>query len=685
MTTQHFTRREALTVAGMAALAAGASAGLAGCTTPDSSPAAIEGAVPGTYLGTGTGAGGHVSALVSLSDTGSIDAIEILKNAETQGFADNAMQRFAENVISSQSLRVDTVSGATISVSALKAALESALDQAQVLDHYRNAEPRKTSIPTLEDDSADIVVVGGGVAGLMCAIKAAQGGKSVVLLEKMDYLGGSMIRCDSTWLCAGGMKDGLRLGGEAWTPYYDESTPVTNREWIRIGGCMNDLLDMGALFTPYQDDPLAEFWLDQTRMAAPRWRDGNAQIGARLIEALYASGARVHLSTPVVGLITDGQTVTGVEAQQSDGSTFTITAPAVVLATGNYSRNPDIMAKYCPQYTDVLKIYVPGDTGDALEWVEPLGAKLHDMDVAPGCVGSEQTQRNLPYFTVYYSLCVDQTGKRYANEGDGSWLDYTNVEAQAVELFPDDPTHYYIMDSGLWELYPARMEYDALVAAGIVRKFDTLEEIANEMGLVDFPDTVRHYNEMVKNGEDSDFGRGIFFQEFSTEGPYWVATVTPGVYLDYGGICVDRWFNVVNENDEPIPGLYAIGQTTGALMRMEGLDSADNGVSGNATSGWILGQQLAGVFQGGTYTAAASVDGKELQMAVTVDDNRTITATEFPVVAGDEPRLKALAKEVVDTQAMPAEASGDPTQTAFIEALAVCLQKADTYFEFINS
>ena len=154
--------------------------------------------------------------------------------------------------------------------------------------------------------------------------------------------------------------------------------------------------------------------------------------------------------------------------------------------------------------------------------------------------------------------------------------------------------------------------------------------------------------------------------------------------MNYGGEVVNRDFAVTDSGGSPIPGLFAIGQTVGATTLMEGLDTLNGGVGPFTASGWVLGHQLAGKYVGGTYAAAAATNAGDLQVRVTVeDDTRKIMAIDFPVKAdADTEALNLLAAEVMASQAMPASSDPADVVAAFNEALAVCLQKADTYYEF---
>ena len=684
-------RRDFITGGVVAASAAASAAGFVGAGQGAHAAQADELTVsPGIYEGMASGVGGPVGVLVRVEVDGVVSSITIEQNNETAGFASPAMQGVADAIIAGQSLNVDTVAGATFSSAALIGAVRDALGKAGLAERFDAAPAYAFPAPAAPADLvADVVVVGGGVAGLMCAITAARGGLDVVLLEKMDYLGGTMLRCDSTWLCAGGMRGELRYGGQAWVPYYDYSTPISNREYIRIGDAMNDLLDMGVSFVPYEDDPFAPIYLDCSRLATPRWREGNAQVGARMAAQAYKEGVSIFTGCSVTDLIDEDGTVTGVKACWAGGEEFSVKAPSVVLACGNYTARRELADTWLPDYANVRRSYCEGDTGDHVAWLDRLGAAWHDLGEPSSMVPLEASLRNIPFFTCFYSLVVDKAGRRFACEGDGSYGDYGLVERAAVSADPADPTHYFIMDQALWNMYPAHIEFEDLVAQGLVTKHDSLEDIVEAYGLNELVEEVAHYNEMVAAGEDSDFARVVNFQAFSLEGPYWVAKAVPGMIMDYGGVCINADFAVVNEQGDPVPGLYAIGQTVGATTLMEGLDSLNGGVGPFTASGWMLGYQLADVYVGGTYAAAGEVDGGAFELRVTVEDEtRKVLSVELASAGVNDDvcgELEDLAAAVVESQTMPTSSQNQNVCDAFVNAFSVCLQKADTYREFMSA
>lgn len=687
-----FTRRSALKTAALIAGASVVGGAIGGCAPKDQSISSggstvngvvkpIEGARAGTYVGTAFGVGGPLSVEATVDETGFVDRIAVYQNYETKGFADLAIDAAVSNVLLGQTLDIDAFSGATRSLTAFKDALSAALSQAGVAEAFAGAPAYTRALQPIEDLNADVVVVGGGVAGATCALMAARGGLDVVLVERMGFLGGSMLRSDGLWLVAGGMDAPLRAGGVAWKPYYDQTTPVSMRQNIRAGLAVNELLAVGVIPLPYSEDPLGDVWADQSFTAVPGYFEGDAQVGARLTEAVYGAGVRVLLETSVTGILESDGVVSGVSATRSKGESFEINAENVVIATGGYTRDTELVERYLPQCKGVLSIFNDGNMGEAIGWVEGIGGALHDMDEMPGFLTYDESGKNLPFYAGDFSLIVDSSGNRFCSEGDGSYADYVSVGQIAVSQY-EDPTIYYLMDQGLYDMYPGKAELESSLRLGHAKKFGTLSEVVDEYGLVDLEASVDRYNEMAVAGIDSDFGRVANLQPFSKEGPYWVMRGKPGIYGVFGGISVDFNFSVIDEEGNPIPGLYAIGQAIGSAPLMEGAAAADMGLSANLASGWIVGNDLAGVYVGGSYTGSAPYGEDQVVVSLEVDESRKVTHAEVVLASsGETPEtLSPAAQEIVDTQGVPAFAGTDEeAASACAEALIEALCKADLF------
>lgn len=677
------TRRTALKTAALAAGTAaigGMMSACAGAGQSSGSDIAVEGAKPGTYVGKAHGVGGPFSVIVDVSENGRIDSIAVGPNSETRGFADLAMNNAACSILRGETLQIDTFSGATRSVTAFKEAVSDALSQAGVADAYLNAPTYSVSVPAQEDVEADVVVVGGGVAGIMCALNAAKGGLSVVLAERLNFLGGSMLKSDGLWLCAGGYDGPLRLDGVAWKPYYDYTTPLAMRQNIRVGNVLNDLAELGVVFLPYKEMPLEDIWCDQSITASPGYFEGNAQVAARLTEALYANGVKVLLGASVTDVLESDGAVIGVSVSQG-GNSFNVNASSVVLASGGYTRNMEKVQEYLPSCVGFMTIQSDGNYGEALDWADELGVATHHLDAMPDFLGYDASGKKVRFFTNFYSIIVDGDGKRFIREGDGSYSDYVTV-GKLIASEKKDPTYYFIMDQALYDLYPTSKDIDAEVANGVAAKFDTLDEVEQTYGMSSLKETIAHYNDMVSAGEDTDFGRVTFFQEFSTEGPYWVQCVKPGIIGCGGGLVVDANFHALDATGKPVPGLYAIGQVTGFAPLLEMEYSSDMGLACASGAGWVLGNDLAGVYVGGTFVGTAEYEGDQVAITIEVDDNKKITSATCAMLSGaTAPEgLDAACSEIVSAQNVPTFTNiAGPLDEACTAALIEALCKADLY------
>lgn len=690
------TRRTALKTAALAAGVAAVGGVMSACAGTEKGAAAdgeqgaksgvvVEGAKPGTYVGKSQGVGGPLSVTVDVDENGGISSIVVGPNAETRGFADLAMNDAACNIVKGQTLQIDTFSGATRSVTAFKEAVSDALSQAGVEEAYANAPKYHAAVPAQEDMQADVVVVGGGLAGIMCALNAAKGGLSVTLVERLKFLGGSMLKSDGLWLCAGGYEGPLRLDGVAWKPYYDYTTPLAMRQNIRVGNVLTDLAEAGVVFLPYKEMPLEDIWCDQSITASPGYFEGNAQVAARLTEALSENGVNVVLGASVTDVLESDGAVVGVSVSQGDNA-FNVNATSVVLASGGYTRNAAKVQEYLPSCVGFMTIQSDGNFGEALDWADKLGVATHHLDAMPDFLGYDASGKKVRFFTNFYSLIVDGDGKRFIREGDGSYSDYVTV-GKLIASEKKDPTYYFLMDQALYDLYPTSKDIDAEVASGVAAKFDTLDEVEKAYGMSSLKETIAHYNEMVAAGEDTDFGRVTFFQEFSTEGPYWVQSVKPGIIGCGGGLVIDANFRALDGSGNPVPGLYAIGQVTGFAPLLEMDYSSDMGLACASGAGWVLGNDLAGVYVGGTFVGTAEYEDDQVMLTIEVDDNKKITSVVGGMVSGAAAPegLDAACGEVMSAQNIPTFSSVSGTLAeACTAALVEALCKADLYLELAS-
>ena len=307
---------------------------------------------------------------------------------------------------------------------------------------------------------------------------------------------------------------------------------------------------------------------------------------AGAINTVYAkvqeAGVPVMLNTRAEHLIMDGDTVIGVEATGSEGQRVTIMANAVLMATGGYGNNTSLISD--TSILDRVIYYGPvGATGDGHIMMKEIGVPMFNMDkvatkhfgveTAPG-YGIHIHWAVAQLFTKTGAIAVNKECERVVDEG-GDELDI----ALASMYKSSDGRLYIVMDQDDYDLFSSILikynaftqeQLDAMIAengSGITKltRGETLAEAAEAMGLdgAKLEETVKQYNEGVASGERDPFKRG--YTEAFGEGAYYVFQTVARYATTLGGVNVTNNLEVMDVNEQPIPGLYAAGEVVGNI------------------------------------------------------------------------------------------------------------------------
>ena len=607
-----------------------------------------------TYEGTGTGRNGDIVVAVTLDDDGVITAIEVLEEEETEGVGTPAFDELIPQMVEGNTIAVDAVSTATITSEGLIEAVTNALTAAGVdLTDYQNAVETTQGEDTTYD--VDVVIVGAGGAGLAAAASASEAGASVVVLEKSSSTGGNTKLGEGTYNCYDpdlqstvemtdsnreeveealatetddeelqALIDDVAADYAAWEEE-DGVTLFDSVNWHALqtyigGGCIDDI----SLIRKYAEEaPETLAWLEDV-IGVPfkedyifmaiggKWTRGHqvdlvaatgeeGDNGGRVyIDLLqeYAenNGAIIETGATVTALlVNDEGEVAGAEAERSDGSIITVNAASVIVTTGGYAANSELVLKYSNgTITTTLTSCATSSTGDGLALVEAVGANLKNLDqiqVHPlgdpiddcGCVS--EFVGNWLSATEY--MFVNKEGERFINE------DGTRYEISMAELEQTDGQMWLIVDSSEINGDDTRTEQiESLLADGHSYVADTLEELAELIGID--PDvlvaTVEEYNDGMISGED-EFGKAASEDSVISEGPFYASLRTPTVHYTMGGIEINENTEVIDTEGNVIANLYAAGEVTTGIH-------GNNRLGGNAypdimTFGRIAGQMAA--------------------------------------------------------------------------------------------
>ncbi len=543
--------------------------------------------VPGTYTGVSKGFGGDVAVTVTLSGK-EIQDIRIEGDHETENIGSFAVEMLGADILAAQSPKIDALTGATVTSNAILRALNDALTQAGA-DLSKLPDARQTGesvVRTSETLETDIVIIGAGGAGMTAAINATQAGKTVILLEKMPYVGGN------TTKATGGMN-------AAETHYQKEQgiedTVEQFVEDTMKGG--HNINDRDLVTVMAENSAEAIDWLDSIGAPLPKVsfsggatnkrihapEDGSG-VGAYLVTAFRRTlddlGVNVMYNTKATELMVEDGAVVGVKAE---GKTvdYTIRAQAVILATGGFGNNEDMIVQYRPDLKGTVTTSAPGITGDGILMAVEVGADLVDIDQIQLHPTVEQSTSMLITESVRGdgAILVNQEGKRFTNEL------LTRDVVSAAELAQPGSYAYIIFDQHLRDGLKAIEKY---VSTGITVQADTIEGLAKliDVDPATLAETLANWNKYVADKNDPDFGRESGMDADLSQAPYYAIKIAPGIHHTMGGVRINTATQVLDANGDPIPGLYAAGEVVGGVH-------GGNRIGGNAVADIVVFGKIA--------------------------------------------------------------------------------------------
>lgn len=542
----------------------------------------------GTFSGSAAGMGGDVVVSVTI-EGGTIKAVDVTEQQETPGISDPALAQLPDAIVKAQSTQVDSVSGATITSTAIKGAVDAALLAAQGIVPEEEAAAEYP-------ENADVVVVGYGFAGMNAALEAANQGAQVVLFEKTQQRGGSLRIAGGT-LSGANTKIQKEAGIEDSAELFYEEIVSRNAE---IGGEANYLPDVAKYYCEHSGE--AVDWLDslgcdmgdrsvgqpslyQPMKVARVYSTGKGtsyieKVGELVDEKIADGSIQVFLETTVDSLIqqADGS-ITGVTYTGKDGQQRTMDSGAVILCTGGYGHSEELLKKY--NFTNVLTTAPAANTGDGLRMAVDAGAAVKNMDYCSTYAGGLYTSasgfvrtQNIRIKDFPYMIFVNAQGERFCDElGNADGTDYDSITSWWKK---GDNTVYIVFDQAMIDQLKADgipvingdedwSKFDAAVeSAESVFKGETLEDAAVLAGVnaAGLSATIERYNTFAKSGTDEDFGRTRFMKEF-TGGPYYILKTIPYVMITSGGPVMNDRCELLREDGSVIPGLYQAGEIAG--------------------------------------------------------------------------------------------------------------------------
>lgn len=545
--------------------------------------------IPGTYEGTAVGFGGEVTVTATVDEMNILDMV-VAGDHETENIGSFAVDMLGEQMMNAQTNKVDALTGATVTSNAILKAAAQALtaagcDLSKLPDGTVQVDPNAPK--TAQTLDCDIVIVGAGGAGMTAAINATQQGKNVILLEKMPYVGGN------TTKATGGMN-------AAETHYQKEQDiPDTIEQFVADtmkGG--HDINDIELVTKMATESSAAIDWLDSigaplpnlgfsggatySRIHAPEDGSGvGAYLVTRFLNVMNDLGINVMYNTKATEIIKDGDKVVGVKAFDAENE-YTINAKAVILTSGGFGSNEEMLVGYRPDLKGTVSTNAPGVTGDGIVMATAIGADLVDIDQIQLHPTVEQATSMLITEGVRGdgAILVNQSGKRFTNEL------LTRDAVSAAELEQEGAFAYVIFDQHLRDNLKAIEKY---VSTGIVTEGATIEELAENIGVdpATLAETLNTWNAAVAAQKDEEFGRETGMDEDLSEAPYYAIKIAPGIHHTMGGVKINVNAEVIDTEGNVIPGLFAAGEVCGGVHggnRLGGNAVADIVVFGKVSS-----------------------------------------------------------------------------------------------------
>ena len=518
--------------------------------------------------GVAKGHNGDIEATVNFKGD-KIDSIDLVHN-ETEGLGDQAAVTIVDKIIQGQTVDVDTVSGATVTSTALLEAVTSAIESSShdIKNYQKKGE---TADKEKESKDYDVVVVGGGGAGFAAAISAKEAGANVVLVEKLGQVGGNTLISGGEYAAPANElqeKEGIEDSKELFAE--DVEKAGGKKELIEV------LADKATEDAYWLRDDIGVEWLDSLmffgghsvkRSLIPKNHTGNELISKYKTKA-EELGIDVLTNTDVKEILTKDGKVSGVRAESEDKD-LTINAKSVVLASGGFGANAEMCYENDNEVDEhVLSTNSPGATGDGIVMAEALGADTVDMDkiqLYPVC---DVETGKLLYVgdtrLVGGALLVNKEGKRFVEELDTRRAISMGIKEQT------DHVGYLIWDeksnekTGTMKSNPE--EAESLYERGLLYKADTIEELAEhfEIDKEALLETVNNFNENSKKEQDPEFNLRMLGWTID-EGPYYMLKAGPAVHHTMGGLKINPEAEVQTKDGKSIEGLYAAGEVTGGI------------------------------------------------------------------------------------------------------------------------
>ena len=578
---------------------------------------------------------GEVSVTLTLTDNVITDCTA-KGDEETPGIGSVVIEQFPGEVVEGNTINLDSISGATITSNAFVEAAKAALTEAGLNPDDYMAKADKTANGETVSYDADVVVIGAGGAGMTAAMTAADAGQKVVILESQAMVGGNSARAtggmnaaktvyqdENEFDQAAGVEKTLATAAEKyadnetitalaktvseqWAAYqanptgYFDSVELMELDTMVGGKGINDPELVKTLCEGTAD---AIDWLDENgitlhnvssfggasvkRIHRPVNEEGKVvSVGAYMIPLLQENcekrGIDIVLNTTVDTILTDANgAAVGVSGTDKDGNTVVVNAKSVILATGGFGANLDMVTQYKPELAGFMTTNAAGAQGQGIEMATAIGAGTVDMDqiqIHP-TVEANTAALITEGLRGDGAILVNANGERFIDEVG------TRDVVSAAEIAQPGSYSWLIVDQAMVDASSVIQGY---IKKGYTKTGATYEELAKELDVdpATFANTMETWNGYVEAKNDPDFGRTSFANPLNN-GPYYAIKVTAGVHHTMGGVTINSATEVLKEDGTVIPGLFAAGEVTGGVH-------GANRLGGTAVADFVVFGRIAG-------------------------------------------------------------------------------------------
>jgi fumarate reductase flavoprotein subunit len=438
-------------------------------------------------------------------------------------------------------------------------------------------------------DNYDIIIVGGGGAGMAAALEAKAKGMNPVIFEKMPVAGGNTTK-SSSGMNASETKFQKEQG-------IADKNDLFYEETLKGGHDTNDK-EMLRFFVDQSASAID--WLDSIGIRlnnltitggmkekrTHRPEDGSA-VGQYLVKGLVKNvqekGIPLFVNADVKEITQQDGKVNGIKVVFNQKDEKTITAKAVIVTSGGFGSNKEMIAQVRPDLDGLVTTNQVGSTGDGIQMIEKLGGVTVDMDQIQVHPTVQQEKSYLIGEAVRGegAILVASEGKRFVNE-----LDTRDKVTAAIQKV-SGKSAFLVFDSGVKSRVKAIEQYEKM---GFVLQANSVEALAKAMDVPadQLKATMDSWNDAVKNKQDSEFNRTTGMDNDLSQGPFYAIKIGPGVHYTMGGVKINTNTEVLTKDGNPIPGLFAAGEVTGGLH-------GQNRIGGNSVAEIIIFGRQAGI------------------------------------------------------------------------------------------